>query len=250
MSKLSIALCSDLRILRDPALLKSSDVILFPELVDGGYRSAYAGKSLRRLHDPLIADLKSLTHQSSHYLVAGSLFLREGSSALNSTLVFHRGALVHRYDKVHLFRPARDHKLFSPGKRAGVFSIRSRSALVKAGIAICYDLRFPELIRSMAAKGMRLLLVPARWPRIRDDAWYTLLKARALENQAFVVGCNAKGPEGGYSYAFDPNGKLLFNGRSWRGEGVARVVLDLNQLATSRQFHDNLREARLLRGLA
>jgi len=247
MSKLSIALCSDFRILRTPALFKSSDVIVFPELVDGGYRSVYTGKSLRRLDDPLIAELKTLTRNGSHYLIAGSLFLRKGSSSLNSSLVFHGGALIHRYDKVHLFRPARDHKFFSPGKRAGVFSIRSRSALVKAGIAICYDLRFPELIRSMAAQGMRLLLVPARWPRIRDDAWYTLLKARALENQAFVVGCNAKGSEGGYSYAFDPNGKLLFNGKTWRGKGVARVVLDLNQLATSRRLHDNLREARLLR---
>ena len=65
----------------------------------------------------------------------------------------------------------------------------------------------------LAREGIQLLLVPARWPAVRDDAWQTLLKARAIENQIFVAGCDAADSEGGYSYVFDPMGRLLLSSR-------------------------------------
>jgi len=87
---------------------------------------------------------------------------------------------------------------------------------IRAGVIICYDLRFPELTRMLALGGIQVLFIPARWPAIRNDAWQTLLKARAIENQIFVVGCNAPGKEGGLSYVFDPLGEcLMTQARTW-----------------------------------
>jgi omega-amidase len=153
---------------------------------------------------------------------------------------------VHRYDKMHLFKPAHDHAYFRAGKNAGTFTVSTTRGRVRAGVVICYDLRFPELIRAMASQAMEILFVPARWPRIRDDAWFTLLKARAIENQIFVVGCNARGVEGGYSYAFDPLGRMIFSNRHRSHQTLARFSLNLGRLKEARALHNNLRDAVLL----
>jgi predicted amidohydrolase len=105
----------------------------------------------------------------------------------NTSIVFAHGRLIHRYDKIHLFHPTGDHRYFSTGSRVKTFRLGGG---LRAGIVICYDLRFPEITRALALQGMRLLLVPSRWPSIRDRAWKTLLRARAIENQIFVIGCN------------------------------------------------------------
>jgi predicted amidohydrolase len=126
------------------------------------------------------------------------------------------------------------------------FSISRGSFTQRAGVVICYDLRFPELVRAMALRGMDVLFVPARWPSARDDAWYTLLKARAIENQIFVVGCNALGKEGGYSYSFDPLGRCIFSNKTATQRHFATFLLDMTTIAHARSFHQNLKEAVLL----
>jgi predicted amidohydrolase len=112
---------------------------------------------------------------------------------------------------------------------------------IEAAVILCYDLRFPDLTRLLARAGARILFVPARWPVIRDRAWRSLLRARAIENQIFVVGCNGRGKEGGYSYAVDPFGTEIYSSRS-RGKPPL-VVCDLSLLVKARAHHDNLREA-------
>ena len=155
---------------------------------------------------------------------------------------------MHRYDKIHLFKPTLDHKYFSRGKAARTFTLKGGSVRLKAGVIICYDLRFPELIRALALQGIQILFVPARWPKARDDAWQTLLKARAIENQIFVVGCNALGSEGGYSYAFDPLGTMIFSNRTKPRSKVGKFRIDLERLATAQRLHRSIRDAVLLRG--
>jgi len=223
-----------------------SDLVILPELVSGGYAPLWKGAPPFRIDDPLLQELRQNTRQTSQYLVPGSLFLENAGIRTNSSIVLHRGRMVYRYDKIHLFRPTGDHIFFSSGKRIGVFTVRTQTVRVRAGIAICYDLRFPELIRAMRLRGMHLLLVPARWPIARDDAWFTLLKARAIENQIFVVGCNAKGKEGGYSYAFDPTGRLIYDNRRTLNKRIDTVALDLSKLDEAKQLQDPLKEARLL----
>jgi len=229
------------------ATLHSLDVLLFPELVDGGYAALAQGAAPHRSSDPYLAGFQSASNSYSFTCVAGSVaFEHSKGRRTNTSFVFRDGKTVARYDKVHLFEPTGDHLYFVRGKNASSFHLGNHK--VRAGVIICYDIRFPELVRGLALQGIQVLFVPARWPLKRDDAWRTLLKARAIENQIFVVGCNARGKEGGYSYAFDPLGKLVFSNRRRPHSSLSTFVLDLNVISIAKQAHDNLREAVLLRG--
>ena len=251
MKSLRVGLCFDAGVFTRKEFSKffrSLDVVLFPELVDGGYAALYNGAAALPLHDPFIEHFRKASKTFSLTCIAGSIHLLSRKfRSTNTALVFSSGRLLHRYDKIHLFKPTLDHKYFSRGKTARTFSLTSGSLRLKAGIVICYDLRFPELIRMLALQGIQILFVPARWPKARDDAWQTLLKARAIENQIFVVGCNALGSEGGYSYAFDPLGTMIFSNRTQPRLNVGKFRIDLHKLATARRHHRNIRDAVLLR---
>ncbi len=231
--------------------LKRVDLLVLPELADGGYAALRSGGSFHTQTDHYFTAFANLSRQHNLCCIAGSSCIASTSGRrTNSSLVYHRGHLVHRYDKVHLFKPTGDHQLFSPGENVGTFDVTLQGRRVRAGVVICYDLRFPELIRAMAKQGMQLLIVPARWPKVRDEAWKTLLKARAIENQIFVLGCNARGNEGGFSYAFDPFGRKVFSNRGRKARDIEFFTFDLDSLAAARHLHDNLREAVFLRQTA
>jgi omega-amidase len=251
MPSLRLGLCHDDGLLtRDPSALRRLDIVVFPELMDGGYAALYAGKTPHRPDDEWVGTLRLSSRRASSLIVAGSTCYRSASGrSTNTSLVFRRGRIVHRYDKIHLFKPCRDHRYFTPGTSVGTFLFTRPPIRVRMGVIICYDLRFPELIRMQASAGMQLLIVPARWPSARDDAWSTLLKARAIENQIFVVGCNAQGNEGGASYVFGPEGEMLFTNKgSKRPAAVETVTLDLRRLAAARRLHQNIRDAKYLPG--
>ena len=244
-------LCFDTRVLtqsRHLQSLKSLDILLFPELVDGGYAALRRGAPAHSIHDGFIDAFRSASAELSLCCIAGSLRLRTDSHSTNTSLSFFRGRIVHRYDKTHLFLPTGDRKFFRRGTTIHTFQISRGTTRLRIGVIICYDLRFPELTRSLALQGAQVICVPARWPSVRDDAWRTLLRARAIENQVFVVGCNARGREGGYSYAFDPLGKMIFSNRN-RPSGVLQTfTINTQRLKLARSHHNNLREAVLLRG--
>jgi omega-amidase len=229
--------------------IPQTDVLLFPELVDGGYAALECGDGLHRIGDHYTTLFQAASRKYNCTCVAGSVALRNNDgSVTNTTLVFRRGRRVHRYDKIHLFRPTGDHRIFRAGAGVRSFLIPVKDRRVRAGVIICYDLRFPELSRMLAREGIQLLLVPARWPAVRDDAWQTLLKARAIENQIFVAGCDAADSEGGYSYVFDPLGRLLLNSRQHPGRRLHTVQLDLRLLHEARRVHRNIQDAIILRG--
>ena len=252
MKSLRVGLCFDAGVLTRKEFSKffrSHDVVLFPELVDGGYAALYKGAAPLRLNDRFIERFRKASRTFSLTCIAGSVhFLSASSCSTNTSLVFTRGHLVRRYEKIHLFKPTLDHQYFSRGTSARTFRLTSGSLRLKAGVVICYDLRFPELIRTLAVQGMQVLFVPARWPQIRDDAWQTLLKARAIENQIFVVGCNALGREGGYSYAFDPLGAMIFSNRNSPKAKVGTCRMNPKRLEGARRLHQNIKDAVLLRG--
>ena len=228
--------------------LRGTDFLIFPEMVDSGYAALKAGARPHRFGDPLLHTFADASRTLAHYCVAGSVFLKEPPPARsNTSLVFHRGRTIHRYDKIHLFRTSGDHRYFRPGTRIDTFTASLPCSRIRCGVIICYDLRFPELVRALALRGLDVLFVPARWPAVRDEAWRTLLRARALENQIFVVGCNAEGEEGGYSYVFDPLGKEVFSNRRAPRKRANVVTLDLERLADAHKMHKNLGEAVVLR---
>jgi len=228
--------------------LRGLHLLLFPELVDGGYAALARNAGCHKRADGFLQRFNDASERFSLCCVAGSVCLRNGPFArTNTSLVFARGRMVHRYDKIHLFGPAGDKRYFTPGRTIRTFNVPHDSGGIRAGVIICYDLRFPELVRRMSRRGIKLLLVPARWPRARDDAWCTLLKARAMENQIFVVGCNALGEEGGHSYIFGPSGNLLYSNKRRYHRQFHECVLDLRELNSVRMLHDNIRDAVLLK---
>ena len=251
MQPVRLGLCFNPELLRSRRNVRrfaSIDILMFPELADGGYSALRRGALPHRPRDPYLSGFQAASKIFRLCCIAGSTMYRDARPhATNTSLVFHHGRLLHRYDKMHLFRPTGDHRYFVAGSRAPTFRIRLNRTTIRAGVVICYDLRFPELIRSMALDGIQVLFVPARWPAVRDDAWRTLLKARAIENQMFVVGCNARGPEGGSSYAFDPSGAQVHATPKNSTAPLEVFALDLRRLRTAKRLHDNLRDAVLLR---
>jgi predicted amidohydrolase len=177
-------------------------------------------------------------------LVAGSVAERPGPSGRapnTSVLIDPRGAVTAVYRKVHLFdvevagRAYRESDAAEPGDRAVV----ADAGPLRLGMSVCYDLRFPELYRRLATEGATALAVPSAFTEATGrDHWDVLLRARAIENQAFVLAAGQWGrhPDGavswGRSAVVDPWGVVL--ARCPDGEGVAVADLDLDAQARLR----------------
>ena len=141
----------------------------------------------------------------------------------------------------HLFTPMGEHEHYAAGDHLTTFSLDGH----KCGLLICYDLRFPELFRTLALQGVELLFLPAQWPAARRDHWETLTAARAIENQLFLAACNSCGTAGetvfgGASRILGPRGELL--AAAGAGEEIVTAALDFSVLAEVRNsinvFHD------------
>ena len=130
----------------------------------------------------------------------------------NTAMAFNRqGSLVGSYDKTHLFSPMEEDVYFQAGDHLAVFPLDD----TLCGLLICYDLRFPELTRTLALQGVQVLFLVAQWPVQRAGHLRLLYEARAVENQMFVACCNACGQDdagtrfGGNSGLVDPWGTVL-----------------------------------------
>jgi predicted amidohydrolase len=144
------------------------------------------------------------------------------------------GTEVARYCKMHPFTHGGEAAHFEPGSDVVHFSHEA----VRIAPVICYDLRFPELFRHAVRSGVHLFAVIANWPRARHEHWTTLLKARAIENQAFVLGVNRTGRDprneyGGGSLLIDPRGVTLADAGGQAG--LMEVEIDLQELLAYRR---------------
>jgi len=148
-----------------------------------------------------------------------------------------------RYSKRHPFSPAGEERLITPGDDVALFEWEG---FVVAPF-ICYDLRFPEDFRQATALGATLLVVMANWPAERVEHWVTLLRARAIENQAYVVGVNRCGADPrvtypGRSLVVDPKGEIIAD--AGPDEGVLSVDLQPATVDAWRAEFPALRDAR------
>jgi predicted amidohydrolase len=191
-----------------------ADLVLLPEMWLPGYFGfdGYGAVAEDLASGPTVARLAALARRDSVYLCAGSLVERCGDKMFNSTLLFDpEGSRVAVYRKIHLFGyGSREQDLLTPGRDIVTVDI----AGCRVGLSTCYDLRFPELYREQVDQGAEMFLIVAGWPFPRVEAWRCLLQARAIENQAFVVACNAAGIQTGSTFAgasaaFDPWGVCL-----------------------------------------
>ncbi|MCW5554582.1 MAG: carbon-nitrogen family hydrolase [Verrucomicrobiae bacterium] len=169
-------------------------------------------------------------------LVAGVARRGSDGRARNEALVFSSaGELLTAYTKQRPFSPGGEAEHYTAGEQPVMF--RWEDCTVSP--FICYDLRFPELFReAVAAHRPELIVVIANWPAKRIQHWTRLLQARAIENQAYVVGVNRVGTDPHYAYCgrsliIDPHGEILAD--AGEGEGVIQVKLDLASLRKYRE---------------
>jgi len=188
------------------------DIVVLPELWDIGFFPRPLGEAADPEGSERRAFLAALAKKYQVNLVGGSIAVKRPDCIENRSFIFDReGKEIATYAKSHLFSPAKEEKFFKPGTEVVTFELDG----IKCGEIICYDLRFPELIRKLALQGIQILFVPAEWPTARVDHWRTLLRARAIENQIFVAACNGSGsfgngmPLAGHSVLLDPWGQPL-----------------------------------------
>ncbi len=204
---------------------ESPDVIVLPETWNVGF---FPREGLEDLADKDGAKVKEriggLAKKHGVNIVAGSVANLKNGGVYNTSLVFDRaGNAVAEYDKTHLFTPMGEDGFFRKGDHASVFTLDGQ----RCGVIICYDVRFPELTRTMTVKGLDFLFVVSQWPKVRVPHLLALTKARAIENQMFVVCCNSCGRAGetvygGASSIVDPCGETL----ALAGEGEQLIAAD------------------------
>lgn len=171
---------------------------------------------------------------------------RDGKDIFNSLVHFDElGLIKARYRKIHPFGFAKEDKFYSPGNETVVTEIDH----VKFGLSVCYDLRFPELYRLYAKQRVDVLIDIANWPIPRIEHWKVLLKARAIENQCFMVGVNRVGSDpfsnyNGCSAVFDPMGNEIVSVEN--DEKIIECEINLDLVNETRNKLPFLQDIRLL----
>lgn len=212
----------------EEAAREGARVALLPEL----WTTGYSYENLRPLAESLGGKTTSAVlnaASSNNIYVIGSIPRIKDNVLYNTCVVMGPHGIVGHYDKAHLFRLIGEDNYFSAGNSYSIYD----TELGAIGTALCYDIRFPELCRSMAIAGAKILFVPAEWPHPRLNHWRSLLIARAIENQMFVVGCNRVGTDPmnkyfGHSMIVDPAGEVLVEGSE--SEALLSAQLDLKKV--------------------
>ena len=217
------------------AAAADADLIVLPELWSTGYDLENAADYADELGAGMFAHLSD-TARSHSIAVFGSVLERRGEQIMNCAAYYDaNGSLGAVYRKIHLFRLFDEHKWLGEGEAPATLAFPWGAA----GLSICYDLRFPELFRRYAvAQGAKLMLLCAEWPLSRVEHWRTLLVARAIENQCFVVATNSCGDTGGtvfggHSMIIDPWGKVVLEAEG--SECLLTAEIDLDEVDRVRQ---------------
>ena len=185
-------------------------LVVLPEMFSTGFSMNVAG-----IHEgtdrPAEAFLKDLAREFNVCALGGVVNVGPDGRGLNQALAFAPdGRELVRYDKIHPFTLGEEGKHYTGGQSVRLFDWQN----VSVTPFVCYDLRFPELFRAAARFKAQLMAVIANWPYPRDGHWVTLLQARAIENQAYVVGVNRCGADPKHAYPgrsliVDPHGKII-----------------------------------------
>ncbi|MEU6420202.1 carbon-nitrogen family hydrolase [Streptomyces spiralis] len=223
----------------------AADLVVLPELwTTGAFAFEEFGREAEPLEGPTYEAMAKAASDAGVWLHAGSIPERDPEGPLyNTSLVFTpTGGLAAAYRKVHRFG-------FDKGEAvlmgAGRDLVTVRLPDTTLGLATCYDLRFPELFRGLVDAGAETLVVPAGWPERRRAHWTLLARARAVEDQAFVLACGTAGthagvPQAGHSIVVDPWGEVL--AEAGHGEEILTVDFDPAKVATTREQFPALKD--------
>lgn len=216
------------------AAARGSDILVLPELWSTGYDLARAEMHATDTANGIFAQVGELAQEFGLHIIGSCLSTL--NNGYGNTLVFHnsRGEKLAEYSKIHLFRLMDEDQYLTAGDEPVI----AQTLWGGMGLSICYDLRFPELFRQYALAGARLIFVPAEWPYPRLMHWQTLLRARAIENQLYIVACNRVGVVGdthfcGHAAVIDPWGATLVEGGE--EETLLTTEIELNLVDEVRQ---------------
>jgi predicted amidohydrolase len=224
-------LTNTLQLVRDTAR-KYGGIVVLPEIWSGGFEYP----DIKRLANETSRLQQELARISREHpsVIIGSLPEKSPRGLYNTASIMDQGKLIGRYRKQRLFPLMEEDRHFTTCRSRKKFST-SRGTI---GIAVCFDLRFPELFTSFRDKDTWLVIVPAQWPASRLAHWKALLVARAIENQIYVAGCNRVGQSGdnrfgGNSMIVDPWGQIIAQGG--RGTEVITAVIRPSRILEVRQ---------------
>ena len=225
----------------------SSTLAVLPELWPVGFFhfGDYAALA-ERLPGSTLRAVADAARAARVWVHGGSFVERDGQGRLFNTsfLVDDRGELQLTYRKLHLFGlGSAESTLLTPGAHAPA----AATPWGRLGAATCYDLRFPELFRDLALRGVTLLVVASAWPMARLEQWRILLRARAVESQAFVIACNAAGDDAGtllagHSAVISPLGEVIVE--AGPGETELEAWIDPEDAVRARRAFPFLDDAR------
>lgn len=236
-------------LVREVAERERPALVVLPELwTTGAFAYESFAAEAEPLEGPTYEVMAKAAREAGVWLHAGSIPERAPDGALyNTSLVFSpEGELAASYRKIHRFG-------FDKGEAvlmgAGTELVTARTPEAVLGLATCYDLRFPELFRGLVDAGAEVFVVPAGWPARRRAHWSLFARARAVEDQVYVLACGTAGthagvPQAGASVVVDPWGEVLAESAGAEEE-VLTVDLDLAKVAETREQFPALKDRRL-----
>jgi predicted amidohydrolase len=220
-------------------------LIVLPEMFSSGFSLNVAKIAENEHRGPTREFLSKLAREYQAYVVGGVVTQDAAGRGQNQAIVIGpAGEEIIRYHKIHPFSYGGESRCFSAGQRIVTFDCHGFTAAP----FICYDLRFPEIFRHAARqRGVNLFIVIANWPTVRLHHWTTLLQARAIENQAYLIGVNRCGRDPnveypGRSLIVDPRGQILADAGD--REAILSASLDLPALQAYRRDFPALSDAR------
>ncbi|MFA7420366.1 MAG: carbon-nitrogen family hydrolase [Melioribacteraceae bacterium] len=220
------------------------DLLIFPELSLTGFtmNTKEFGEEIDGISTHYFMKLAERTKTN----IFCGVIEKDGKEFFNSLIHFdEHGLLKARYRKIHPFSLADENKYYSASNELVVTEIGHK----RIGLTICYDLRFPELYRLYAKRNVDFLINIANWPIPRIEHWKTLLKARAIENQCFMIGVNRTGTDQDHTYngcsgVYNPLGKEILSVEN--EEGIFICDINLNEVKETQESLPFLKDMKLL----
>ncbi len=195
------------------SIQQKTELVILPEMFSTGF-SMQPEHFAETMDGESVAWMKR-TASTKKIILTGSLMIKEEDKFYNRLIWMLPNGEYGYYDKRHLFAYGNEHNHYAAGKKRCIASVKGW----KINLQVCYDLRFPVWARQCINDGAPeydVLIYVANWPERRSIAWKTLLQARAIENQCYVIGVNRVGDDGngihyaGESIVIDPLGKILY----------------------------------------
>lgn len=225
-------------------LRQKTELIILPEMFSTGF-SMKAAELAEPMNGPSVEWMKRVSMEN-RVILTGSLIIEEAGNYFNRLIWMLPNGEMGYYDKRHLFAFAKEHEHYQRGDKRLITSVKGW----KINMQVCYDLRFPVWARQSPASAepeYDVLVYVANWPERRSHAWKTLLCARAIENQCYVIGVNRVGKDGndiyhsGNSLIIDPLGEVLYHMAD--EEDVFTITLEKEKLDEVRTRFPFLKDA-------